>query len=80
MKTDVQRLNTIMGQLEGIKAMMTDNKSDCVQILTQLKAVKAAVASVMDSMIESQFNNCLPSVNKKDKQLLIKIKNYVKSN
>jgi len=59
--------------------MIGDNK-DCLQILTQLKAVKSAVAGVMDSLVDNQFDNCLQSLKTEDKELLIKIKKYVKSN
>ena len=79
MKTITQRLNNVSGQIEGVKKMI-DNKVDCIQVLTQLKAIKAAVAGVMDSVIEEQFNTCMKSLKKDDKELLVKIKNYVKSN
>lgn len=79
MKTIKQRLNNISGQIEGVKKM-TDNKSDCIQTLTQLKAIRSAVGGVMDSIIEEQFETCLKSVKEEDKKLLIKIKDYVKTN
>lgn len=79
MKSITQRLNNITGQIEGVKKMV-GNKSDCVQVLTQLKAVKSAVGSVMDSVIEEQFDTCMKSLKKGDKELLVKIKNYVKTN
>lgn len=79
MKSINQRLNNITGQIEGIKKML-DSNSDCIQVLTQLKAVKSAVGSVMDSVIEEQFNTCMKSLKKDDKDLLVKIKDYVKSN
>lgn len=79
MKSLQQRLNNIVGQVEGVKKMI-DNQSDCVQILTQLKAVKSAVGGVMDGIIEEQFDTCMKSIKKEDKTLLIKMKNYVKSN
>jgi len=59
---------------------MVDKHSDCVQVLTQLKAVKSAVGSVMDSIIEEQFDTCMKSLKKDDKELLVKIKDYVKTN
>jgi DNA-binding FrmR family transcriptional regulator len=79
MKTISQRLNNITGQIEGIRKMV-DNESDCVQVLTQLKAIKSAIGSVMDTVVEEQFESCMKSISVKDKQLLIKMKNYVKSN
>ena len=79
MKSISQRLNNITGQIEGVKKMV-DKHSDCVQVLTQLKAVKSAVGSVMDSIIEEQFDTCMKSLKKNDKELLVKIKDYVKTN
>lgn len=78
-KTNVQRLNNIVGQVEGVKRMLSEGQ-DCVKILTQLKAIKSAVSGVMDSVVEGQFDNCMKSIKKEDKDLLIKIKDYVKTN
>jgi len=78
-KSNSQRLNNITGQIEGVKKMMAQGK-DCLQVLTQLKAVKSAVGSLMDSLVEEQFDTCLSSLKNEDKKLLIKIKKYVKSN
>ena len=64
-------MNNISGQLEGVKKMM-EEKCDCEKVLTQLKAIKSAISSVMDEIVEGQF--------KSDKKLLIKFKKYVKSN
>ena len=79
MKSITQRLNNITGQIEGVKKMV-DRESDCLQVLTQLKAIKSAVGGVMDSVIEEQFNTCMKSLKKEDKDLLVKIKSYVKTN
>ena len=75
MKSISQRLNNISGQIEGVKKMI-DNKSDCLAVLTQLKAIKSAVGGVMDGIIQDQFDTCLKSLSTKDKELLSKIKNY----
>lgn len=79
MKTITARLNNITGQIEGVKKMV-DKNSDCLQVLTQLKAVKSAVGSVMDTVIEEQFNTCMKSMKKEDKEMFINIKSYVKTN
>jgi len=71
MKTIVQKLNNISGQIEGVKKMV-DNKCECEKVLTQLKAIKSAVSGVMDEIVEGQFGD--------EKKLLIKLKKYVKSN
>lgn len=57
-----------------------DQKADCQKVLTQLKAIKSAVAGVMDSVIEEKFETCLKSLSRDDKNLLVNLKKYVKSN
>ena len=79
MKSNQDRLSNIIGQIEGVKKMISEDK-DCLQVLTQLKAIKSAIAKVMDSQIESEFNNCLHSLKDEDKKLFIKIKKYVSTN
>ena len=79
MKSIQQRLNNINGQIEGVKKMLNDGK-DCVQLLTQLKAIKSAIGSVMDTIVDEQFDTCLQSIKNEDKKLLINIKKYVQSN
>jgi DNA-binding FrmR family transcriptional regulator len=79
MKSSSQRINNIIGQLEGVQKMM-ETKKDCISVLTQLKAVKAAVTSVMDSVVEDQMVNCMKSMNEADRKLFSKMKNYVRSN
>lgn len=79
MKTKTQRINNIIGQLEGVKKMI-DDKSDCISTLTQLKAVKSAVARVMDSVVEEQFDTCMKSLKPDDKKLFTKLKSYVGTN
>ena len=72
----VQRLNNISGQIDGVKKMV-ENESDCVVVLTQLKAIRSAVSSAMDFIVEEQLETCMKSLSKEDKQLLSKIKTYV---
>lgn len=79
MKSNTARLNNIIGQIEGVKKMM-DSETDCLKILTQLKAIKSAVSGVMDKVVEEQFDSCLKSMKGSDKNLLINMKKYVKSN
>ena len=70
-KSIKQKLNNITGQIDGVKKMV-DSKCDCEKVLIQLKAIRSAVGGIMDEVVESQFCN--------DKNLLIKLKKYVKSN
>lgn len=77
MKSLIQRLNNISGQIEGVKKMI-DKDSDCLTVLTQLKAVRSAVSSAMDVVVEDQMEACMKSLSSEDKQLFAKIKTYVK--
>ena len=79
MKSSQQRLNNIIGQLEGVKKMM-DTNTDCIKVLTQLKAIKSAVDKVMDFVVEDKFDTCIKSLSPNDKKLFINLKKYVKSN
>lgn len=76
MKSKQQRLNNIIGQLEGIKKML-DSQADCLQILTQLKAAKSALSNLTTTIVEEQFDSCFPKLKKSDKKLLINLKKYV---
>lgn len=53
-KTYEQRINNITGQLGGIKRMIEEDK-DSFQVLTQMKAARSAVNSLMSSYIEENF-------------------------
>ena len=51
-------LNRIEGQVKGIKKMIEDRRY-CVDILTQLKAVKAAVHKVEQGVLKTHMQHCL---------------------
>lgn len=78
MKSVSARLNNIIGQIEGVKKMM-ENDAECVKVLTQLKAIKSGISRVMDVVVEDQLEGCLKSLSTNDKNLLINLKKYVKS-
>jgi DNA-binding FrmR family transcriptional regulator len=59
MKTNEQRINIIIGQLEGIKKKLNSPKADCFALITQLKAIKAATSSLMEAVINEEFGKCL---------------------
>ncbi len=51
-------LNRIEGQIRGIKKMI-ENRRYCVDILTQLKAVKAALHKVEQQVLKIHMQHCL---------------------
>jgi DNA-binding FrmR family transcriptional regulator len=72
MKTTEQRINNIIGQLEGAKKMLVKPESDCFSLLIQLKAIKSATASLMENVITDEFNHCLLDKKIKDKEKISK--------
>lgn len=74
MKNNQQLINNIIGQLNGIGRML-DEKKECQQVLIQLKAIKSALNSLTNKIIEDNSSQCLKNIspkNKKDLQVLLK--------
>ena len=81
MKTAEQRINNIIGQLEGVKKIIsTKEKTDCLKLLIQLKAIKSATASLMSKIIEEEFSSCLRSGKIADSEKIQKIFNEINKN
>ncbi len=57
-ESQLGRLNRIEGQVKGIKKMITDQRY-CVDILTQLKAVKSAIHKVEQGILAAHIQGCL---------------------
>lgn len=51
-------LNRIEGQIKGIKRMI-ENRRYCVDILTQLKAAKAALHRIEQEILKKHMQHCL---------------------
>lgn len=58
MRNSEQRINIIIGQLEGIKKMLGQEDKTCFDSVVQLKAVKSSVSSLMDKILEEEFDFC----------------------
>lgn len=74
MKNPEQRINNIIGQLEGVKKMITNNH-DCFLILNQIKSLKSAVSSLGVQLLSDELGACLsnkmePSQRKKMETIL----------
>ena len=78
MKTQEQLINNIIGQLNGINKMM-DSKKDCFSVLTQMKAVKSAMSTLMNKYLEENFSNCMSCKSKQKvatmKKLIVELTN-----
>lgn len=75
-KTYEQRINNIIGQLNGVSKMINEKK-DCESILIQTKSIKSAISSIMDKIIEEELGKCIAnkSINKDDLKKIIKYTN-----
>jgi len=61
MKADpklLQRLSRIQGQVGGI-ARMVEEERYCIDILTQIQAVKAALRKAEEEILKSHSNHCI---------------------
>ncbi|MBC2889567.1 metal-sensing transcriptional repressor [Gordonibacter massiliensis (ex Traore et al. 2017)] len=59
LQADLQkRLNRVIGQLNGVKAMLDDNRY-CGDVLTQLAAAESAVHSVSSKLLQNHLETCV---------------------
>lgn len=54
----IKRLNRIEGQVRGIKGMV-ENDAYCVDILTQVSAISAALNSFSKVLLENHMKTCV---------------------
>ena len=54
----ISRLNRIEGQVRGISKMVTEGRY-CIDILTQLQAVRAALAKVESAILQDHLGKCI---------------------
>ncbi len=54
----ITRLNRIEGQVRGISRMVTEGRY-CIDILTQLQAVRAALAKVETNILQDHLGKCV---------------------
>ncbi len=57
-KDKINRLRRIEGQVRGLQQMVADDRY-CVDILTQLQAVKAALTKVELMILEDHIRSCI---------------------
>ena len=65
-KKITNRLKKIMGQLSGVEKMILEDKY-CIDIITQTSAIKSAISSLEDEMLESHLAHCLHKESNKNK-------------
>ena len=54
----LNRLSRIEGQVRGV-ARMVDEDRYCIDVLTQLRAVRAALARVESEMLKDHLDHCI---------------------
>jgi CsoR family transcriptional regulator, copper-sensing transcriptional repressor len=69
----LSNLNRIEGQVKGIKRMI-ENQRYCVDILTQLKAAKAALHKVEQAVLKAHIQGCVKNAVKAKDELEIQEK------
>ncbi len=71
MKTNEQRINIIIGQLEAFRKNLNSSNYDCYQNLIQLKSISKSLSSLSAKIIHEELNKCLNSnLKKKEKEKL----------
>ncbi len=55
---ELPKLNRIAGQIEGVKRMIEEERH-CPDILTQLRAVRAAIRTVEAHVLETHLHHCV---------------------
>ena len=56
----LNRLNRIEGQVRGVARMVEEDRY-CIDVLTQLQAVRAALAKVETEMLRDHLGHCIES-------------------
>ena len=52
-----RRLKIIAGQVQGVQKMV-DEETYCIDVITQISAIRKALSSVEDVMLESHLSTC----------------------
>ncbi len=72
------RINRIIGQLEGIKRMVDDDRY-CADILIQLSAVDKAIKSLASIILDNHMHSCLiEHIEKGDYSIIDEISNLIR--
>ena len=78
-KHEIPRLNRAIGQLEGIKKMIEEQRY-CPDIIIQLKAVRSAIKHIESNILKTHLEDCVASsfADSEDaKQKIMEIKNLL---
>jgi DNA-binding FrmR family transcriptional regulator len=56
----LKRLNRIEGQVRGLGRMVEDDRY-CIDVMTQLRAVRAALSRVESELLKGHLDHCIES-------------------
>ena len=77
-KALMNRLNRIQGQLRGIGGMLEED-AYCIDLLTQISAVKAALSAMSDQILTTHIQTCVVDrVQKGDPEIIRELTDTVK--
>lgn len=57
-KKIIRRLKIIEGQVRGLQALI-ENKTYCIDVITQTSAIKQALSNVEDILLEDHLKGCV---------------------
>ncbi len=57
-KALVKRLQLIEGQVRGVQKMLEENRY-CIDVITQTSAIRNALASLEDKLLERHLSTCV---------------------
>jgi CsoR family transcriptional regulator, copper-sensing transcriptional repressor len=63
----VKRLNRIEGQVRGVRGMVVDDRY-CIDVLTQISAVQAALDKVALGLMEAHVEHCVTNAHGEDRR------------
>lgn len=75
-KQIINRLRRVEGQLRGIQKMIAEEK-DCVNIVTQLSAVRSGIDRTMGIIVAENLKQCFEHPNDNPEEQLEKMKQAI---
>lgn len=71
MKKEIAKINRIIGQMQGLSKMI-ENNSGCEKIIVQFQAVKGALDSVFNDVLNNNLEKCLRGPRSKEIKMILK--------
>ena len=71
MKKEIIKLNRILGQVEGLVKMI-ESDENCEKMIIQFQAVKGALNSVFNDVLNNNLDRCLHGKQSKELKIILK--------